>query len=81
MSGFSVKCSHCGELETYDLFGTGGGKKAAEELGVPFLGKIPIELGVREGGDEGLPFTLKNPESASAKAFRKITKQIREFVE
>ena len=81
MSGFTVKCKHCGETENYDLFGAEGGKIAADELGIPFLGKIPIELGVRESGDNGLPFVIQDPDSASAKAFEAIVKQIRAFEE
>ena len=55
MSG--LICPHC-EKEI-DLFGKGGGKKAAEELGVPFLGSIPIDPEMRKAGDEGRPFIVK----------------------
>ncbi len=81
MSGFTVKCPDCGKDHTYDLFGAGGGEAAANDLKVPFLGRIPIEQGVRDGGDKGLPFTLKDPESASSKAFRDIVAKIRKAVE
>ncbi|UYP46992.1 Iron-sulfur cluster carrier protein [Candidatus Lokiarchaeum ossiferum] len=81
MSGFSVECPDCHKTHTYDLFGSGGGEKAAQELKVPFLGSIPIEQGIRQGGDDGLPFTLKDPESASSKAFQDIVSKIRKSLE
>jgi Mrp family chromosome partitioning ATPase len=55
MSGMS--CPHCGE--EIDLFGKGGGKKIAEELSVPFLGAIPIDIDMRKAGDEGRPFIIR----------------------
>ncbi len=59
----------------YAIFGTDGGEKAAEELGVTLLGKVPLEMPVREGGDSGLPIVLSAPESASAIALMDIAKQ------
>ena len=61
---------------TYDLFGSGGGKKTSQELNVPLLGCIPLEISLREGGDKGVPITVSYPESASAKALTEIAKQI-----
>ncbi len=46
-------CTHCGQRE--DIFDNGGGRKAAEELGVPFLGEIPIYTSIRMSGDTGKP--------------------------
>ena len=60
----------------YDIFGHGGAARAAEELGIDFLGEIPLEIAVREGGDQGEPIVLRDPESASAKAFEAIAKAI-----
>jgi ATP-binding protein involved in chromosome partitioning len=60
----------------YDIFGSGGGKKTAEELGVDLLGCVPLEISLREGGDRGVPIVLGHPESASAKALRNIAKAI-----
>lgn len=60
----------------YAIFGTDGGQKAAEELGVTLLGKVPLEMPVREGGDAGLPIVLSAPESASAVALMDIAKQV-----
>jgi len=59
----------------YAIFGTDGGEKAAEELGVTLLGKVPLEMPVREGGDQGLPIVLSTPESASAKALMDIAQK------
>lgn len=61
---------------TYDLFGSGGGEKTSKELNVPLLGCIPLEISLREGGDQGVPITISNPESSSAKALTDIAKQI-----
>ena len=59
----------------YAIFGTDGGEKAAAELGVTLLGKVPLEMPVREGGDNGLPIVLAAPKSASAVALMNIAKQ------
>jgi ATP-binding protein involved in chromosome partitioning len=56
MSGMA--CPHCGK--EIDLFGTGGGKRAAEELNVPYLGSIPLDPDMRRAGDEGRPFLIRN---------------------
>ena len=61
---------------TYDLFGSGGGEKTSKELNVPLLGCIPLEISLREGGDKGIPVTVSDPKSASAKALTDIAKQI-----
>ncbi len=62
--------------KSYDIFGSGGGAKAAETLGVPLLGCVPLEMSVRAGGDEGKPIVLAQPESASAVALTKISQQV-----
>ncbi len=59
----------------YAIFGEGGGERAAAELGVELLGKVPLEMPVREGGDHGLPIVLSDPESASAMALMDIAKK------
>ncbi|MEA5534281.1 Mrp/NBP35 family ATP-binding protein [Crocosphaera sp. XPORK-15E] len=61
---------------TYDLFGSGGGEKTSKELNVPLLGCIPLEIALREGGDQGVPIVMSAPESASAKALTAIAQQI-----
>ncbi|BAW95239.1 ATPases involved in chromosome partitioning [[Synechococcus] sp. NIES-970] len=60
----------------YDLFGSGGGEKTANELGIPLLGCVPLEIALREGGDTGTPIVVAQPESASAQALVKIAKAI-----
>ena len=61
---------------TYDIFGSGGGEKTSKELDIPLLGCIPLEISVREGGDNGIPIVIGNPDCASAKAFIAIAEQI-----
>ena len=72
MSG--MVCPHCGKK--IDLFKEGGGKKAAIELGVPFLGKIPIDPHIVTSGDEGKPFIADRPNSEASQAFMKIVEKI-----
>lgn len=77
MSGFV--CPHCGEIT--NIFSSGGGEAAAKDMGVQFLGRVPIEVGVAQAGDEGLPIVEKDPDCASAKAFRDIVLKIVRTVE
>ncbi len=56
----------------YELFGSGGGRRLADEAGVPLLAQLPLELAIREGGDDGRPVVLSAPESASAQAFQTL---------
>ena len=72
MSGFV--CPHCGTVT--HLFSQGGGKRAAKELGIPFLGAVPIDTLVCQGGDNGKPAMVSAPASESSKAFRAIAQQI-----
>lgn len=67
-------CNHCGHRE--DIFHTGGGKKAAGELGVPFLGEIPIYTPIRIGGDVGKPIVISEPEAEQTKIIRQITRNM-----
>ncbi len=60
----------------YEIFGSGGGKELADELGVPLLGQIPLLLPLREGGDTGRPITAVAPDSEVAGAFRSIAEAI-----
>lgn len=59
-----------------DIFGSGGGKRLAEEANVPFIGAIPIDPAVRQGGDEGKPVVLTNPDSPVSKALREVAEAI-----
>ncbi|MCD8491060.1 MAG: Mrp/NBP35 family ATP-binding protein [Geovibrio sp.] len=61
-----------------DLFKTGGGEKAALELGVTFLGKIPLEAQVVQDGDSGTPHVIGHPGSPVAKAMKEVTIKILE---
>ena len=60
-------CPHCGHEA--DIFGHGGGEQMAAELGVPFIGRIPIYQPIREGSDTGVPLLISEPGSPAAKAF------------
>lgn len=60
----------------YDIFGSGGGEKIASELNVPLLGCIPLEMSVRQGGDQGIPIVVNYPDSASAKALNAVAQQV-----
>jgi ATP-binding protein involved in chromosome partitioning len=73
MSGFV--CPHCSK-ETA-IFKAGGGEAAAQELGLPFLGRIPLDPRIVIGGDAGRPFVLEHPDSEATKAFREIVKNLR----
>ncbi len=67
-------CAHCGKPTP--LFGSGGGRVLAEELHVPLLGEIPLEAAVREGGDNGNPILLADPDSPAARALKAAAQQI-----
>jgi ATP-binding protein involved in chromosome partitioning len=60
----------------YDIFGSGGGEKTSQELNLPLLGCVPLEIPLRQGGDRGVPIVIDQPESASAKALTAIAQQI-----
>lgn len=59
-----------------DVFGTGGGWKAAELIGVEFLGSIELDPRIREGGDNGQPIVISAPESKAAKSFRDLARKV-----
>ena len=56
----------------YWIFGQDGGKRVADELGVDFLGEVPIDPRVAEGGDQGKPILIYAPDSPVTEAFRKL---------
>ena len=76
MSGFT--CPNCGEK--IDLFGSGGGEKTAEAMGVTFLGKIPFDLNVVTCGDTGVSFQDKYKDSPVTKAFADIAEKMTKLV-
>jgi MinD superfamily P-loop ATPase len=76
MSGFV--CPHCGT--EINIFKYGGGEKAALELGVPFLGRVPFDPQMVEAADSGTPFVLQRG-SRVTEAFEQIVENVRSFVE
>jgi ATP-binding protein involved in chromosome partitioning len=78
MSG--MPCPHCDEM--VDVFGSGGGQRVADGLTktvgaeVPVLGSIPIDVRLREGGDEGKPVVLSDPDSPAGSALRSIAEKL-----
>ena len=70
----NVKCEILGVVEnmTGPIFGTGGGRRTADSYEVPFLGTVPLEPAVREGGDAGEPVVVSAPDSEVARAFQEI---------
>ena len=69
-------CPDCGKH--IQVFGKDGGKKLCEETGVPFLGAIPLEVGLQEDEDKGADWLSENPESESAKAFKAVATYLQE---
>jgi ATP-binding protein involved in chromosome partitioning len=68
------ECPHCHHES--DIFGRGGGERMAEEMGVPFIGRIPIYQPIREGGDAGVPLVTGEPNSVAAKAFMAAAERV-----
>ncbi|MCY3836312.1 MAG: Mrp/NBP35 family ATP-binding protein [Anaerolineaceae bacterium] len=64
------------ENMTGEFFGSGGGEALAEERGIPFLGRTPMQASVRSGGDEGLPVVVEEPGSEAGVAFNGIAQQV-----
>jgi ATP-binding protein involved in chromosome partitioning len=67
-------CGHCNERT--DIFGNGGGERMAGEMGIPFLGGVPIDTRVRSGGDEGTPIVVAAPDSPAALAFQEVAGKV-----
>ena len=65
-----------GDGQRLEVFGSGGGESLAKEKGVPFLGQVPLDPKVREGGDTGKPIVISHPDSSSALALISISKNI-----
>lgn len=77
MSG--MICPHCGD--TIDLFGRGGGEKAAQELGVTYLGSIPLDPAMVKAGDEGRPYVLRHADTPTWKAVDAVMENLVKLVE
>ena len=67
------RCTNC-HYEA-DLFGHGGGETMASDMGVPFLGRLPIYQPIREGGDSGVPLVVAEPASEAARAFLTVAER------
>jgi len=76
MSGFI--CPNCGSK--FDIFQSGGGRRIAEELKVPFLGSVPLDPRISEDSDNGKPFILEHSDSPAAKAFMDIVEKVEGFL-
>jgi ATP-binding protein involved in chromosome partitioning len=72
MSWFA--CPHCGERTS--IFGAGGGQEAADTLGVPLLAQVPLMPELREGGDEGRPIVVTDPDSPAGQALRDAARRV-----
>lgn len=68
-------CPECGHRS--DIFAHGGARHEAERLGVPFLGEIPLAMPIRETSDGGRPIVASDPDSAHAKAYLAIARQVK----
>ncbi len=77
-----LPCPHCGPEHRLEVFGSGGGQRVATTLAdrfgydVPLLGEIPLDIGLREGGDAGTPIVVADPASASATALVSIAETL-----
>jgi len=67
-------CPHC-ETST-PIFSSGGGSRAAEAMSIQLLGRIPLDLAIRIGGDKGTPVTVEYPDSQQARAFREMARNV-----
>jgi ATP-binding protein involved in chromosome partitioning len=70
----SFVCPHC-RAETH-IFDHGGARKAAEKMAIRFLGEVPLDLKVREGGDRGVPVVAADPDGPQARAFVEVAKNV-----
>ncbi|MDD3398544.1 MAG: Mrp/NBP35 family ATP-binding protein [Candidatus Methanomethylophilaceae archaeon] len=77
MSG--MVCPHCNQV--VDVFKSGGGERTAADMGVDFLGRVPMEPEVVVSGDDGRPVVMSRPDSEAARAFMRIVDAVRKKVE
>jgi ATP-binding protein involved in chromosome partitioning len=59
-----------------DIFGSGGGERLAQELGVPFLGSVPLDPELRASGDAGDPLVWTDPDAESARAIANVAERV-----
>ena len=67
-------CGHCGERT--EIFSFAGGERAAKKFDIPFLGRIPLDPAIREGGDAGMPIVVSDPNSPLTKAFQGVAEAL-----
>ncbi len=67
-------CSNCGHAE--HIFGHGGGQRMCDDYGIPFLGELPLDLGIREQADSGEPTVVSHPDGKIAEAYRAIARKM-----
>ena len=67
-------CPHCNSQDY--IFGQGGGRRAAEQLSIPFLGEVPLDLAIRTQSDMGQPIVIAQPDTPSARTLREITERV-----
>ena len=72
MSSFA--CPHCGKVT--DIFKRGGGERTASALGIEFLGAIPLDPAIVEGGDAGIPIVVAQREGPHAEAFERVARSV-----
>ena len=68
------ECPHCGKPTS--IFGSGGGKRLADELELPLLGEIPLYPRIHEGGDRGTPIVVSDPDAAASRALRALAERV-----
>jgi len=67
-------CPHCGERS--EIFGHGGARALAERMQIPFLGEIPLDQKIREGGGPGVPLMISDPQSPLAAVYREVASHL-----
>ena len=72
-------CPECGHID--NIFGSGGGKRTAEELEIPFLGSVPLDPAIVTGGDQGTPVVIERPDSPAGRAFRELAQNLVDGIE
>ncbi|NVN90775.1 MAG: Mrp/NBP35 family ATP-binding protein [Desulfuromonadales bacterium] len=75
MSGYA--CPHCGE--NADIFKSGGGEQLADKMGVPFLGRIPLDSAMVLAGDDGKPYMGESRDTPAASAMQKVFEKVLAF--
>ena len=67
-------CPHCNSQD--QIFGQGGGRRAAEQLGIPFLGEVPLDIAIRMQSDMGAPIVIAHPDAPSSVVLRHIAEKV-----